>query len=227
MRFNEHCFLDQPSWRALLESPCSSSQSQSLNLRTAFCKILFPLPSLVILITKYLTETNPEICDPLVSQQESQRLLLPALTMRGDLLNWLNQEASEIRMPPHFLTIEETGRSLTSHSQLQEQEIGNSYRDIIYGVLDCVANTTLLSIDKLLRRLLLFQAGFRPNTQERRIPQSQDLVVPNRQFLDTEKTIECRRKRALTAFNFVKAKSPLAAKPLEFGVKQIQSGGTR
>ena len=91
---------------------------------------------------------------------------------------------------------------------------------MISGVLDCVANMALLTIGKILR--FLFNAKLRWNTTQEHITQYQ---LESSELLDDSETIEQRRQRAITAFDFVRKKSYLAAKPLEFGLRGAHSNG--
>ena len=93
-----------------------------------------------------------------------------------------------------------------------------NYPDIIAGVLDCVANTALLTIDKILR--LLWHARLRLSSLAGQSAQQGREIS---QLLDTSEVIQRRRQRANTAFEFVRGESTLAAKPLAFGVRQVQS----
>lgn len=127
--------------------------------------------------------------------------------MLDDVKRWLRVEAE-----PLFL-------SSTSPQQVIRKHI--DYPDIISGVLDCVANTAMLTIDKILR--ILCQARLRSSSLTERSKQQQ---LDISQLLDGPEAIERWRQRAVTAFNFVQGESTLAAKPLEFGLQQIQSGGS-
>lgn len=128
-----------------------------------------------------------------------------ALALLHDLKRWLAFEAE-----PLFL-------SRISSQQDFEEDV--KYPDILSGVLDCVAHTTLLAIDKILRSLC--RGGLQSNLLLERSRQQQ--LKPT-ELLNNAETIEIWRQRATKAFDFVHTESTLAAKPLEFGLLQIQSG---
>jgi hypothetical protein len=104
----------------------------------------------------------------------------------------------------------------SSPQQVVQEQI--SYPDILSGVLDCVANTTLLSINKILR--FLYYAKRRSSSLAGRSSQQ---GPENSQLLDDPEIIERRVQRAITAFKFVQGESKLAAKPLDFGLRHIQT----
>ena len=89
------------------------------------------------------------------------------------------------------------------------------------GVLDCVANTIFLAVNKLLR--LLCNARLRSGSPAGPSKEQQLALLP---LSDDQEVLKRRRERAISAYNFVRGKSTLAAKPLEFGLRQIRSCGS-
>lgn len=127
--------------------------------------------------------------------------------MLDDVKKWLTVEAE-----PLFL-------SYASSQQVVQEHI--NYPDIVSGVLDCVANTAVLTIDKIMRslcHLMLRSSSLAGRSGQQGLGTSQ--------LLDDAEIMARRRQRAITAFKFVQGESRLAAKPLEFGLRQIQSGGS-
>ena len=103
------------------------------------------------------------------------------------------------------------------------QQVIIEYPDLISGVLDCVANVALLTIDKIRRSL--YHVMLRASSMTG--PKTQHQLKAN-YFLDNQETLttlEQWHQRAMTAFSFVQAQSELAAKPLDFGLRQVQSSG--
>lgn len=134
-------------------------------------------------------------------------LMHKASTIFDNVKKWLTVEAE-----PLFL-------SNASSQQVVQEHI--NYPDLLSGVLDCVANTTLLTIDKILRSLCdarLRSSSLAGQSRQQRLGTNQDL--------DDPEIIERWSQRAITAFKFVQGESTLAAKPLDFGLRQIQSGGS-
>lgn len=120
-----------------------------------------------------------------------------ASTILGDVKKWITVEADPL---------------LLSHAASQQDIRGHIvYPDIIAGISDCVAHTALVTINKTLR--FLWSSWLRSSSLEER----------GSQFLDDSETIERWRHRAIAAFRFVQKESILAAKPLDFGLRRIQS----
>jgi hypothetical protein len=140
-------------------------------------------------------------------EEQLDLLMCNASRMLDDVKQWLTIEAE-----PLF-------SSYSSSTKVIEEDI--NYPDIIAGVLDCVAHTTLLNIDKVLR--FLRRARLRSGSLEGRSEQQE---LENSQLLGDPDIIERWRQRAVKAFEFVQGESQLAAKPLDFGLRQIQSSGS-
>ena len=126
--------------------------------------------------------------------------------MSEEVKKWITAEAE-----PLFLSSAFSQRGIKGHIE---------YPDILSGVLDCVANTALLTINNILRFLCHTRLG-----SSSRPGRSRQYRLNTSQLLDNQETIEQRRQRATTAFDFVQGKSDLAAKPLAFGLRQVHSSG--
>lgn len=127
-------------------------------------------------------------------------LLHQASKMSDVVKKWITAEAE-----PLFLSNASSQRVFQGYIE---------YPDVVSGVLDCVANTDLLTIGNILR--FLCHARLRPSEQRR---------LETSPLLDSQETIEQQRQRARTAFEFVQGESELAAKPLDFGLRQSHSSG--
>ena len=210
MKYREHCFLCYPEWQSLISQnsslPFQSSQPQSLSLRTLLATNIVHFPSLIIDCSALL---ESQTYHP--GWEERLDLLIEkAISMLTNVSNWLHFKAE-----PYIMSNTSTYCPL-----ITDYEGGQiNYPDILIGVLDCVANTALLAIERLLRRLC--HAGLQscgsaigpswPN--ERELP-----------WLSKDpEHMKPRCQRATSALNFVKAESTLAAKPLEFGLQQVRS----
>jgi hypothetical protein len=196
VRFKEHCFLRSPDWQALLSQspvwPYQTLEPRTLSLRSRLCGTLVNLPSLIIY---HLGSGENQTCQT-TRDQRSDLLIHKASTIHNDVKKWIAAEAD-----PLFLSYASSNQATQGHMM---------YPDIIAGVLDCVAHTALATIDKILRSLW-----------ETRLPSS-IMDGHERPLLDDPETIERWHQRATTAFKFVQNESVLAAKPLDFGLRQIQ-----
>ena len=207
MWFKEHCFLRSPEWKSLLSQSAvwsfQTSQSPKLILRSRLCSILVDLPSLFM----HCSSIEENRIYQIVWDERSEMLMHKACILFEDVRSWLTLEAE-----PLFL-------SHTSLQQVIQEQI--RYPDIVCGVLDCVANTALLTINKILR--CLCEARLRCNSLEGR--DNHQSLRPG-QLLDDPDITERWRGRAMTAFKYVQGESLLAAKPLDFGLRQIEAIGS-
>lgn len=129
-----------------------------------------------------------------------------ASRLSSDVKKWITTEAE-----PLFLS------NSSSHQVIQGRV---EYPDLISAILDCVANTALLTISNILR--FLCHARLR----SRGLPgQKRQYELETSQLLDEEETVDQWRQRAMTAFDFVLGQSESAAKPLAFGLQQVHSSG--
>jgi hypothetical protein len=134
MRFKEHCFLRSPEWQTLLLQspvwPFQTLQTRSLSLRSRLCGTLVDLPSLII----HCSTIDENQTYQTGWEERSDLLMHKVSMMLEDVKKWLTVEAE-----PLFL-------SYASSQQVIKEHI--NYPDIISGILDCVANTALLTMDR-------------------------------------------------------------------------------
>ena len=213
MKYREHCFLCYPEWQNLLSRnsswPFQSSQPQSLSLRTLLATTIVNFPSLII------------DCSALVESQtyhpgweeRLDLLIQKAISMLTNVTNWLHLKAE-----PYFIS-----NTLIYCTPTMDYEEGYiNYPDILIGVLDCVANTAILAIERLLRRLCLARLQSCGSVMGASWPKERELPW----LSDDPERMKQRYQRAISAFDFVRAESTLAAKPLEFGLRQVQSANS-
>lgn len=129
-----------------------------------------------------------------------------ALTLLGNVKRYRTLEAEPLLL------------SYALSQKVDQERIG--YPDVISGVLDCVANTALLTIDKILRSLCNLRLQ-----SFRLVAEGREQQLKNGQLLDDLEIVEQWRQRAVAAFNFVHSESIIAAKPLAFGLRHAQCGG--
>lgn len=173
-----------------------------LGLRSRLLAILVDAPSLVLDCSRihedqiYQTQWDVRL----------DSLIHKASKNFDDVRKWITTEAE-----PLFLSNSSSHRVIRGHIE---------YPDLISGVLDCVANTALLTISNILRFLCYARLRSSSLPGQKRCHQ-----LEFSQLLDNQETIEQWRRRATTAFEFVQGESEFAAKPLAFGLQQIQSSG--
>ena len=160
------------------------------------------LPSLVL----YCSRMSEDHEDQAQWNKRLPSLIHTASTMSRDVKSWITAEAE-----PLFL----------SHASSQRTNQGYlQYPEIISAVLDCVANSTLLTLGKILS--FLCHSRLRWSTLPE---QAEQYELECSELLDAAETMEQRRQRVITAFDFVQKKSYLAARPLEFGLRSVNSSG--
>ena len=207
MRFRRDCFLRSPEWQAVLADtppwPLQALPPRGLSIRSQLLKALLELPSLIIYAS---TVENIEMHQTGWHAQ-ADLMMHKAITLVNHV-----QKLLTVEVEPLFMSISTSARGK------QKQHI--SYPDILSGILDCVANTALLTLDKILRSLS--DARPQPSTLVGNGQSGQPPIAPA-QFLTDQKVLDQWRQRAMTAFQFVQGESSLAAKPLEFGIRQFRS----
>ena len=213
MKYREHCFLGYPEWQNLLSQnssrPFQSSQPPSLSLRTLLATALVDFPSLIIDCSALVeSQTYYTGCE-----ERFDLLIQKAISMLTDVTTWL-----QLKAEPYFMS-----NTLTYCAPTMDYKEENiNYPDILIGVLDCVANTAILAIERLLRHLCLARLRSCGSAMGPSGPKERGLPW----LSDDPERMEQRYQRAVSAFDFVKAESTLAAKPLEFGLQQVQSAGS-
>ena len=143
-------------------------------------------------------------------------------TQRDGQFDWLMNKASMLYdAVKKWMTAEAEPQFLSNTSSRRVAQGQIEYPDILSGVLDCIANTALLTIGKMLR--LLCHIRLRSSSRPGR---SRQYSLKISRLLENQETIEQQRQRAMRAFDFVKGESNLAARPLEFGLRQVHSSGS-
>ncbi|KAG9230099.1 hypothetical protein BJ875DRAFT_166932 [Amylocarpus encephaloides] len=98
---------------------------------------------------------------------------------------------------------------------LEQCAVGDGqYPDIVVAVSDTVGNSMLCSLDRILRSLCSPKARSFVSPELRRLIE---------QALDDTATTFAWRQNAIAAFKTVQTRSPVAAKPLEMGVEQLEA----
>ncbi|KAG4434284.1 hypothetical protein IFR05_010228 [Cadophora sp. M221] len=203
LQFREDCFIRSSEWREILwhnnKWPFQINQSPSLRSRTLLIGILVDLPTLLRSVTA--EEAMPQFG----SEQRADALITSFYQIAIQIQSWLELEAEPF---------------LTSSASIQEPD-HIQYPDLIAGINDCVSHKALMTIERALRSL--FQIRSRsPQFGARFIHEEFEVALR----LGDAKAIELRRHRIVNAFNFVQRECQFAAKPLDFGLRHIQSTGS-
>lgn len=205
MRSKESCFLNSPDWKELLSQqnpvwPFQRSQPRTMSLRFQLHRLLVNLPELLLQYSKLTKKTT--MYDR-VWEHDSDLVMHKADKIFSDVQRWLFVEFAPLLVPSH---------TPTKANDVQEQHI--PYPDIVAGVLDCVAHTSLIALQKILRSCYRTRQNAPQGDCQNAISQ-----LFEKDTVSTERWMQ----RAVTSFEFVKGESTLAAKPLAFGLRQIEN----
>ncbi|RDL36967.1 uncharacterized protein BP5553_04400 [Venustampulla echinocandica] len=198
--FNEHCFLASPEWRPLLSRtpvwPSQTALARSMAARSRLTVHLLDFPSLVkhfrAIDKKQMYQKGPE--------EHPDSLLHKAHEITDRLKKW---REAEVWPPPIS----------SSTNDMQDVQDHILYPETVAGVSDCVANMALLNITQILHTLC--QAKLRAARND------PDLLLEIGKLIESPKTLLEWRKRATSAYRIVQSMAPLAAKPLDFGIRMI------
>lgn len=193
----------QPQWRQLLgtiSAPIVVDGPPGLRIRAQLCEFLVDIPGLVEQATSLLSclQTGP-------GELQYADILQHLLATRNRIADWYTQqvlpllraELAPTELPPldsdrHSTLISGNARTPTKH-------------DLLLTVSDCVVNATIAKLEQLL--LQLFEAipcGDTHSTCE-----------------INAGTVKTRIVTALEALERVRITSSVAAKPLQFGLRQL------
>lgn len=201
------CFLSKPQWRQLLSTasaPIVVNGPPGLRLRVQLCEFLVDIPGLVEQATSLLScsQNSP-------SELQYTEILQHVLAMRNKMADWHAQEVLPLlqaqvappELPPldsdhHSTLISSIARTPTKH-------------DLLLAVNDCVVNATIAKLEQLL--LQLFESFPCDDTQS-----TWDINAG---------AMKARIVTALEALDRVRTTNSVAAKPLEFGLRQLGFDG--
>ena len=205
-----YCFLSQPQWRRLLVNPAvspMSHESPSISLRARLCDFLADIPDLQKEISDVSNLGMSRSLDPKALYSRQERILVRVIAMKFSVETWYVTE-----LEPRLLACDPPSRALLqsgspSWSTCTEGVNEFEYSEILLAVLDCVTNTLLIKLDKLL-------AGLTSTSPQQH---------PELEFETCTVTIARRQATVCSSFNFIKKNSKVAAKPLEVGLQQLES----
>ena len=140
-------------------------------------------------------------------ESRHERILLRAFTMNGSIDPWYANELEPLVLACGSLSnasLKLNGPAWDMHPDTSK---AFKYPELLLTVLDCVSNSVLVRLEKLL--LTLTSAS---------LQQHEEL-----KFTLGPATIARRQATIRESFNFVRRHSKVAAKPLEFGLQQLWS----
>ncbi|KEF52117.1 uncharacterized protein A1O9_11743 [Exophiala aquamarina CBS 119918] len=196
----EKCFLSRPEWRQLTGSLATTGAQIPRScglLQTRFTDILMDVPDLFYSVIKLSEQEKARCIDMTVIKTRALRVLRQVVTMQGTIQNWYDDDFEPVL------------RKASGEFQDDFDNDGchRGYPNVFLAVLDCTSNSILLHVEALLSKLATL------------FPRETQLLKP-----DTPIGCAVARQAIVhSAFVYVKKSSKVAWKPLEFGLKQLQT----
>jgi len=212
MYAGQNCFLSQSQWRQLLQDPAASPVAQgppSLSLRAELCDLLVDIPNLFSEVSNMSNPDGSCSLDQTDPESRHERVLLRAITMYRSIETWLVNELEPLLLACDSPSNESTNSS--SPPWNTRTDTGNvfEYPELLIAVLDCISNSVLIKLEKLLFTLISAS------------PQQHEEL----EFIICPTTTARRQATVRMSLDFVKRNCKVAAKPLEFGLQQLWSTG--
>ncbi|GAD96740.1 hypothetical protein AOR_1_594154 [Paecilomyces variotii No. 5] len=211
MNGGEDCFLSHPKWRQLAQSPAMFPVRKgppSLSLRSKLCNLLVDGPDLLSEASKLSRLGVSGLCHPAELERRRDDVTQRAVSMKQSIEKWYFEEFEpSLAAQRHLANTSAKSVRFDPHTNY---EVDNPrYPEVLFGVLDCVSNSVLIRLDELL--LSLTTGSLRGHGG------AVVSVDPN--------IIAQRQETVRVSFDSVRRNSRVAAKPLEFGMRQIWSIG--
>jgi hypothetical protein len=179
----------------------------SLSLRAKLCDLLVDIPYLLSELSKLSDLDGSRSLDQSDPESQYERILLRAIAVNRSIETWYANELEPILLAcgsPFNASLKSNGPARDIQTDTGKVF---EYPELLLAVLDCVSNSVLVRLEKLL--LTLTSAS---------LQQHEEL-----KFTLCPATIARRQATIRESFNFVKRHSKVAAKPLEFGLQQLWS----
>ena len=179
----------------------------SLSLRAKLCDLLVDIPDLLSELSKLSDLDGSRLLDQSDPESRHERILLRAIAINRSIETWYANELEPLLLAcrsPSNASLKSNGPPWDIHTDTGKVF---DYPELLLAVLDCVSNSVLVRLEKLL--LTLTSAS---------LQQHEEL-----KFAICPATIARRQATIRESFNFVKRNSKVAAKPLEFGLQQLWS----
>jgi len=197
MLAREECFLARPAWRGLDRAPVEKSAygSEATALKLVMSNLMLDFPEMIREAADLVRTRGAKH-----GQRDYDACLEGVLRrqfhMKTELEMWLNTVSLK------------TGTKVgAQHDQTPPSK--QRYRNLFCGIVDCIVNSVLAKLDRMLLRL---------GTLVQPTPR---IVLGLQCGPDTLQGIEARKATAMAALAFVKSTSDIGTKPLDLGLKMI------
>jgi hypothetical protein len=201
MHTGEQCFLARPEWRAADRVPTESAAygSEETQMKHMLSKLLMDFPDIIRQSVDLVKSLKAHDCQRDLQRQQQRALedaLNRQLKMKQELQRW-------------FATVSLRTKCDTTPTEPEAAPSKPPYRNLFCGIVDCIANSTLVKLDRMLLCLSRFLHSKSHGVHD---------LVSSPHFLHL---IAERRIVAREAFVFVKATSDIGTKPLDSGLQMI------
>ncbi|KAL1857908.1 hypothetical protein Plec18170_003132 [Paecilomyces lecythidis] len=211
MNGGEDCFLSHPRWRQLVQSPAmypTRKGPPSLSLRSKLCNLLVDGPDLLSEASKLSRLDSSGLCHPAELERQRDDVVRRAVSMKQSIEKWYYEEFEPSLAAQKVLANTST-RPFQSDPPTTHEDDNPIYPEVLFGVLDCISNSVLIRLDEL---LLSLTAGSLRGHGGPVVSVNTDIIAR-------------RQETVRISFDYVRRNSRVAAKPLEFGMRQIWSIG--
>ncbi|KAH0835183.1 hypothetical protein FOPE_04078 [Fonsecaea pedrosoi] len=183
-------------WRQSLESPPTSIDTEghaSISLRSELCEFLVDVPGLIREATSTADQLLDGDVDPVGLKKRHQNAIIQISSVKHAFEWWYSTKIAPLRSISD--AVGSTRVETTSNSSVRD--------DLLLAVVDCVSNSIMIKLDTLQAQLNSDWGNLRVDV------------------LGCQQAQAKRRKMMYQALQFVRDKSLVAAKPLEFGLRQL------
>lgn len=206
MAIGRSCFLAEPEWREVFESPDLSLTHTSRNtaLRSELCDFLVDIPALISETAVFLSE-GPPTFSSLEPHFEKQRLRLRQVTLdlSEQVKSWHGRNFGRLSGCTQAPPLGDVRKIITGDTKHSLNPEGT-----LFWVVNCVTNSVLVKLEQLLFAL----------------DSATGDVHDAKHLLRLEEYLK-HEELARTALEAVGEHSQIATKPLIFGLSQLWSGG--
>lgn len=179
-----------------------TQEARGITIRSELCDFLVEVPSLVEEVSQTSTWTNIRSHNDLELMNRRWETFNRIATLQAAIEAWHSTRIVPRRSFPTRGSSKPTTEAdeiiVSSNSQTNDD-----YSEILIAVVDCVSSSVMVKLDLLMADLL--------SESECKVNDTQC----------SARTISARQVAVSRALNFVRAKFQIAAKPLEFGLRQL------
>ncbi|EXJ84968.1 hypothetical protein A1O3_05643 [Capronia epimyces CBS 606.96] len=208
------CFLSHKHWRDLLETSRRldvGKEPRGFSLRAELCEFLVEVPSLIAEVSYVSKHMDANDITSVDFANRHQKALLRTLALKRSLESWYSAKLEPQRPSPIFQSNDQQlVRADGAVTRMPGDQPKFAYPELLSAVADCVSNSLMVRLGMLLSSMLSISPY-----QRDRVDLYPCLGVMLR-----------RRDAASQSLDIVRSISHVAAKPLDFGLRQLWANGT-